>query len=60
MKKYMLVCKGQGEQFVLFYDTIAEAHNTHMDVSCGLGGLCEVYERTIDEDGVESYVFLYA
>ena len=60
MKRYMLVCKVEGEQFVLFADTDTEAYNTHMDVSCGLGGYSEVYERTIDEDGVESYVLQYA
>ena len=60
MKRYMLVCKVTGEQFVLFADTDTDAHNTYMDVSCGIGGDCEVYERAIDEDGVESYVLQYA
>ena len=51
MRKFMLVCKAEGEQFVLFADTEAEAHDACMDVSCGLGGVCEVYERTMDAEG---------
>lgn len=60
MKKYMLVCKGEnGIQYALFCDSAAEAHDLKMDAECGLGDYCEVYERTVDEDGVESYTFLY-
>lgn len=60
MKKYMLVWQGDGKQHALFCDTSAQAHDIKMDVECGMGGYCEVYERTMDEDGVESYTFLYA
>ena len=60
MKKYMLVCKFDGEQFVKFADTDSEAYNAKMDLECGLGGSCEVYERTTDEDGFESYTFVFA
>lgn len=61
MKKYMLVCQGEsGKQYCIFADSYNEAHDLKMDAECGMGAVCEVYERTADEDGVESYMFLFS
>lgn len=60
MPKYMVVMKGEGGTFAMFFDTISKAEEYRMDGVCGMGFDAEVYERMTDKDGAEYYEFMYA
>ena len=45
MKKYMVVYVFEGKQDAAFFDDMNKAESFRMDLSCGLGGFAEVYER---------------
>ena len=63
MKKYMVVYVFEGKQDAAFFDDMNKAESFRMDLSCGLGGLAEVYERqepTEENDYFDVYQFLYA
>lgn len=60
MKRYMIVISDEkGEQSAVFTDSRDQAWDTRMDAECGLGYYAEVYEYQMDDDGNESYQFLY-
>ena len=44
MKKFMVVCKADGEQSVFFTDDSIKAEQVRMDCECGLGGTAQVYK----------------
>ena len=62
MKKYMVVMSSTEDEGpgAFFTDDYNAAERARMDFVCGLGGAAEVYERTTDEDGIDSYQLLYA
>ena len=60
MSNFMVVYKAEdGHTYSLFYDTVEQAEQVHMDLECGMGYYSEVYSR-VKEDGIEQYVFLFA
>lgn len=59
MKKYMLIIKDEDGEGALFFDDRERAEQTRMDAECGMGAYAEMYERDTDEDGIESYQFVY-
>lgn len=60
MKRCMVVIVDEkGEQNAVFTDIKDMAWQTQMDAECGLGYYAEVYEYQMDDDGIESYQFLY-
>lgn len=60
MKRYMIVISdNEGNQSAVFTDNSNQAWDTRMDAECGLGYYAEVYEYQADDDGEESYHFLY-
>lgn len=60
MKRFMVMVLCEGEQTAMFYDSYEEASGCRMDLECGLGAYCEIYERVEIEDGLKVYDFLEA
>ena len=50
MKKYMLIIVMGSESFTTFSDDYNDISRSKMDAECGLGGYCELYERTHDDE----------
>ena len=61
MKKYMVVYVIDGEENAWFSDDKEKAEQFRMDVSCGMGGYAEVYERMPETEVMYgAYEFSYA
>ena len=59
MKKYMcLWIENDGTQDAWFTDDFGKACEHQSTSEMCMGWRCEVYERTTDEDGIESYTLL--
>ena len=61
MPKYMLVYKtNEGKCGTLFSDDLYTIQSNKMDMECGLGWYCEVYDRVEKEDEGAEYEFWYS
>ena len=57
MKKFMVVCEADGEQWSKSFDKKSDADQYKMDCECGIGGYAEVYQYN---EKKENYEFMYA
>lgn len=61
MKQYMVIYKtDEGVTGAAFYDICSEACTAKMDMECGMGWYCEIYERVDHGEEGRYYEFLEA